>query len=236
MTREIFALVLAAGSGRRMGAGQNKMALTLFGRTLLEHALVPFSACDEVSGLVAVVPAAEQADWQRRLREPKLRLVVAGGATRQASVCRGLRAIATELARPDRRTQVLIHDGARAFTPQAVVRRVIDRLAGDPCGVAPYLPLSDTVHFWSDERFCQGPPRCDLAAVQTPQGADLALLTAAFEWAEQAGAEVTDDLSLLARLGCPVRLVEGDVRGLKLTTPFDLAIARALFDPDRADE
>jgi len=152
---------------------------------------------------------------------------VPGGATRQQSVHRGLQALAD--APPE---AVLVHDAARALTPPAVAARVLAAVRDGHRCVAPVVPLADTVRQVDEHGASAIVDRAQLRAVQTPQGFDYATLRRAHERAAGEGFEATDDVALCEFLGEPVWLIDGDPRAFKITTPFDLDVARGLEQHD----
>lgn len=149
--------------------------------------------------------------------------VVAGGATRQASVACGLAALAPTV------DTVLVHDAARALTPRSQFERVIAAVRSTGGGAVPGLPVTDTIKRIAEGRtIAETVDRSLLAAVQTPQGFPRAVLDAAYAAAEE---EFTDDAALLASRGTPSRLVDGDPLAFKITTPWDLERAERLLAP-----
>jgi 2-C-methyl-D-erythritol 4-phosphate cytidylyltransferase len=149
--------------------------------------------------------------------------VLAGGAERTDSVRLALEYALREI--PDT-SIVLVHDAARAFTPAAVVRRVVAAVEAGHPAVIPVLPMADTVkQVDADGVVIATPDRAALRIVQTPQGftADVLLR------AHASGVQATDDAGLVERLGVPVTTVEGHPNAMKITTPFDLAVAEALL-------
>jgi 2-C-methyl-D-erythritol 4-phosphate cytidylyltransferase len=151
--------------------------------------------------------------------------VVPGGADRTASVRLALSAALERV--PDARI-VLVHDAARAFTPPALVRSVTEAVAAGAPAVVPVLPVTDTVkRVDAAGVVLDTPSRTDLRAVQTPQGFAVDVLRRAYEAADVA----TDDAGLVERIGVPVHTVPGHVAAMKITTPFDLAVAEAVFAP-----
>ena len=145
--------------------------------------------------------------------------VVAGGATRDASVRAGL------LALPEAVDTVLIHDAARPFTPVEVYERVIAALDTGADAVIPAVPVADTIKRVADGIVMATLDRADLVAVQTPQGFRVATLRAAHE---QQTHTVTDDAMLVETMGVPVHVVAGSHDAFKITTAFDLTVARAM--------
>lgn len=150
--------------------------------------------------------------------------VVPGGEERSDSVRLALdEAVALH---PDTRV-VLVHDAARCFTPPEVIRAVADAVRAGAPAVIPVLPVTDTVKQVDVDGIVVGTPdRSRLRVVQTPQGFDVDLLRRAHD---QQDAPVTDDAGLVERLGEPVATVAGHPHALKITTPFDLVVAEALF-------
>ena len=210
------AIVVAAGSGVRLGADVPKAFVTVEGRTLLEHACARLTD-PRIRDLVVVAPPG----WVQRAADLTGRTAVAGGATRQESVDAGLRALGVEA------DVVLVHDAARAFAPAAVTERVLAALAGGADAAVPGLPVTDTVkRVDGDGAVLATVDRADLVAVQTPQGFRRAALVAAH--AHGAGTGATDDASLIEAAGGTVVVVRGDERALKITVPLDLALAEVL--------
>lgn len=208
-------IVVAAGSGQRLGAGVPKALVPIDGRTLLEHCVDAVRAMPRISQIVVVAPAQEVAAITAGTG-PGVD-VVAGGATRNASVRAGLQALAAT-------RDVLIHDAARPFAPAEVFDRVLDALESAEA-VVPALPVTDTIKRVHDGVVVETPVRAELVAVQTPQGFRVATLRAAHETGDS---DVTDDAMLVERAGVPVHVVEGSPLAMKITTPFDLVVASAM--------
>ena len=124
---------------------------------------------------------------------------------------------------------VAVHDGARPLITWQVIDRVV-RAANSYGAAAPAIPVKDTIKAVQGGIVKQTPDRKLLYAVQTPQVFDLDLLRGALKKAQQDAAEVTDDCSAVERLGMSVKIVEGDERNLKITTPLDLAVAKMLLE------
>lgn len=213
-------ILVAAGSGQRLGAGTPKAFVEVGGRSLLQHCLDSAQRVTRLTEIVVVAPASYVTDTLADA--PAGATVVPGGATRDASVRAGLAAID-----PGTRN-VLIQDAARPFVPAEVFDRVIDGLAAAEA-VVPAIAVADTIKQVRHGVVVATPARDELVAVQTPQGFRRSVLQAAHE---QRAGEVTDDAMLAEQAGIPVYVVAGDVRGFKVTTPFDLLIARALLEDD----
>ena len=153
----------------------------------------------------------------------KVKAVVAGGESRQESVNLGLNALS------DKVKLVAVQDGARPLITWQVIDRTV-RAANTYGAAAPAIPVKDTIKTVQGGLVKETPDRKLLYAVQTPQVFDLDLLRGALKKAKEDGAEVTDDCSAVERLGMSVKIVEGDERNLKVTTPFDLAVAKMLLE------
>ena len=218
-------IVVAAGSGERLGASRPKAFVDVGGKTLLDHALVALNALNDALHVVVVAPEAwvgAAEDLGRRVLDSRHRLdVVPGGLTRSESVRCGLAAI-------DSISEVvLIHDAARAFCPTAVFTRVIDAVRGGQSAVVPVLDVVDTV---SPRDLATGHTqsaldRSELVLVQTPQGFASDVIQAAHEAATD---DATDDAEIVRRAGHTVASVPGDPHAFKITVPADLARAQAL--------
>ena len=207
---DVWAVVVAAGSGRRFGGA--KQFEVLGGTRVLDLSV---AACRSVCGGVVVVVSPEVLDTPDA-EVPGADVVVAGGATRSESVRRGLAAV------PESTDLVLVHDAARPLVPAAVCARVVDALRAGASAVVPVVPVVDTV------RTVDGAvlDRDTLRAVQTPQGFRRAALVAA----HATEADATDDAGLMELLGEQVEMVDGDPANLKITSPADLAVAATLLD------
>jgi 2-C-methyl-D-erythritol 4-phosphate cytidylyltransferase len=206
---DVWAVVVAAGSGRRFGGA--KQFELLAGTRVLDRSV---AACRSVCGGVVVVVSPEVVGTPDA-EVPGADLVVAGGSTRSESVRRGLAAV------PDTAELVLVHDAARPLVPAAVCARVVDELRRGATAVVPVVPLADTVRTVEGQVL----DRDTLRAVQTPQGFRRTALVAA----HATEADATDDAGLMELLGEQVAMVDGDPVNLKITSPSDLAVAAALL-------
>jgi 2-C-methyl-D-erythritol 4-phosphate cytidylyltransferase len=232
----VVALVPAAGRGVRLGAPVPKALVPVCGAPLLVHAVRGLLAAGCVDQVVVAAPPDMVDVVVDALSEFGAAVrVVPGGEERSDSVRLALdEAVAIH---PDTRV-VLVHDAARCFTPPEVVRAVVEAVKAGAPAVIPVLPVTDTVkQVDSEGRVVATPDRSRLRIVQTPQGFDVDLLRRAHgidgsplqAGLPQQDAPVTDDAGLVERLGEPVATVAGHPYALKITTPFDLVVAEALF-------
>ncbi|WP_137846092.1 2-C-methyl-D-erythritol 4-phosphate cytidylyltransferase [Microbacterium sp. 2FI] len=222
-------IVVAAGSGTRLAAGQPKAFVGIDDRTILHHALAGIFASPPAQ-VVIVAPAGREDDARGVARavadaSTDRVAVVTGGSTRQASVAAGLAALSPGVE------TVLVHDAARALTPPAVFERVIAAVESGSTGVVPVLPVVDTIKRVDGAEIVGVVDRSELAAAQTPQGFRRDILDAAYR---AATAEFTDDAALVADAGHIVAVVAGDARAFKITTADDLDRARRLLAADES--
>lgn len=214
----VWALLMAAGSGTRMGLKENKVFAAIGSVPILQRSVRAFEG--EVDG-VLVVARAEDMDAVHAL-VPDVP-VVEGGATRQASVLCGLRAL------PQAADIVLVHDAARPFVDRETIRRCIEGVRRHGSGVAA-VPVKDTIkQVRTDGSILGTPPRETLWIAQTPQAFHPAALRQALETLTARGDAVTDDASAMELTGQRVWLVEGTYANIKMTTPEDLAVAEGLL-------
>ncbi len=225
----VYAIVPAAGSGSRMGSQIPKLLLPLAGRTLIEHTLAKLASGRLIDRVILMVPEDRQEDFRRLDFDLPIPVdITPGGATRRESVLLGLRALAGLLPDSAGDPLVLVHDGARCFVSEAVVRRCIcaARLWG---AVTAAVPSIDSMKRVSAEGIVQESlERSSLWCVQTPQVFRWSLLRRAHEEALE---EATDDASLVERIH-QVRVVEGDRMNFKITSPEDLHLAEMLLRGD----
>jgi len=207
----IAAIIAAGGSGERFGASIPKALIQLGDRTLLEHSI---SALSSVADEIVVSAPAGYEDQIRALVGTEI-TVVTGGATRSESVRLGLAAISGA-------DFVLVHDAARALASRELASRVVAALKAGDVAVIPALPEVDTVKVIDAQGYVSSTPdRASLRRVQTPQGFTYSVLKKAHE----AAGDATDDAALVAHAGHKVRVIDGEERALKITTPQDLATA-----------
>ena len=219
----VAVILVAAGSGVRLGAEMPKAFARLCGEPLLAHALRGVLGCREVGHVVIVAPGSHlQQARDVAGQDPRVD-VVAGGADRSASVAAGLAALRHDDG------IVLVHDAARALAPADLFARVIHAVRAGHPAVVPGLAVTDTVKVVDAQgRVLATPERRSLRGIQTPQG----FLREVLEHAHASGASATDDAGLVERIGGHVRVVDGDPRALKVTSALDLAVATALLQDD----
>ena len=217
------AVIVAAGSASRMG-GIDKVMANLGGEPMILRTVRAFQNCDAITSIVIVT----REDLIRPISDlcrdmKKVAAVVAGGSSRQESVHLGLNAL------PKGMKLAAVHDGARPLISWQVIDRVV-RAANTYGAAAPAIPVKDTIKVVAGGLVKETPDRATLQAVQTPQVFDFDLLRGALKKAEEDGTQVTDDCSAVERTGMRIKIVEGDERNLKVTTPMDLKIAELLLE------
>lgn len=223
---DLAIIVVAAGSGTRLGGAAPKAFVGLDDQTILRHALDGVFA-GPLAQVIVVAPEALVGDALTDALAAAgdrhdLVSVVAGGETRQQSVAAGLHAVWADVER------VLVHDAARALTPTAVFERVVAALEAGHDAVLPVLPVVDTIKRVDAGSVVEAIDRSTLAAAQTPQGFLRRVIDAAYA---EASADHTDDAALVQAGGVRVWTVAGDERAFKITTPADLERARTLLAP-----
>lgn len=216
------AVIVAAGSASRMG-GVDKILAKLRGEPVICHTVRAFSECEAITEIVIVTREDRIVAVSDLCAQfPKVKAVVAGGASRQESVWLGLNALSgVRLA--------AVHDGARPLVTWQLIDRVV-RAAYRYGAAAPAVPVKDTIKAVRGGVVAATPDRKKLMAVQTPQVFDFDLLRAALHRARGDGAELTDDCAAVERLGFAVKIVEGARENIKITTPEDLKIAETLME------
>lgn len=234
MGHRVVAVVPAAGRGERFGDSRNKVFATLVDRPLLAYTLGVLETSDVVDEVLLTLGPGEEDFCRREVLEPfelrKVTGVIRGGASRQESVSLALRHLGTGA------DLVLVHDGARPLVPLQLVGDVVG--GGASLGaVAAALPARDTIKRASPASGFGGPimvaenlNRSGLWQVQTPQLFWRDLIQMAYLRAESGGWSATDDAELVARLRHPVYLWPGSEENLKVTTPLDIVLARAILE------
>lgn len=217
------AVIVAAGTASRMG-GIDKVMAQLKGEPMILRTVRTFQECDAIAEIVIVTREDLITPITELCRDmSKVKAVVQGGKSRQESVGLGLGALSSKVK------LAAIHDGARPLITWEVIDRTV-RAAHSYGAAAPAIPVKDTIKVVEGRVVKSTPDRSTLFAVQTPQVFDYDLLQGALKKAEQDGAAVTDDCSAVELMGMSVKIVEGDERNIKVTTPMDLKIAEMLLE------
>jgi 2-C-methyl-D-erythritol 4-phosphate cytidylyltransferase len=222
----VTVIIAAAGQGKRMARGTNKVFISLNNRPLITHTLDVFEACPDIDDIIVVV-GKEDIQQMRSIidtyRYRKIKDVVQGGTERQHSIANALKKI------PADAQLVLIHDGARPLITEEVIHRVL--LASQKTGAAIVaVPVKDTIKTVNIEGFVvETLDRTTLWAVQTPQAFNRDIIEQAYRLAEEEGFIATDDAGLVERTGIKIGLIMGDYNNLKVTTPEDLIVAEAII-------
>ena len=209
----ISVIIPAGGSGERLGAKLPKALVQLAGRTLIEHAVAQMSPiADEI---IVAAPKGLERTFQELLGSEVI--VVTGGITRTESVNAGLRLLSKDAK------FVLVHDAARPLASTDLARRIIKELQAGADAVIPGLKVADTIKRINVDGFVtKTPNRAKLRAIQTPQGFTRETLVTA----HKLNSEATDDAALVEELDIPVKVILGEDRALKITTPDDLGRAQ----------
>lgn len=222
--RDVGVVIVAGGSGSRVGGGELKQFRWVAGKPMLLHSVQTFMARADVVSVVCVLPAPLAGDpppWLFQCDVDRLMISI-GGRTRQQSVANGLDDL------PDEADLVLVHDAARPLVTDAAIGRVIDAVRRDGAAIAA-LPLADTLKEIDDgAHVSRTIDRARLWRAQTPQGFRRDIIIRAHRDATMAKVEATDDAALCERIGVPVTIVRGSERALKITEEADFARAEAL--------
>lgn len=223
LARKRIAVVLAAGSGRRMGCETPKQFLPLGGHTVLEHAVEAFTDHPDIDEVVIVGPAEHLANIRRMAERNawlKVTHIIAGGRERHESTLAALRLY------EDTEADLLFHDAARPLVGADVITRVAEALLEHEV-VATALPVVDTIIESNDGHVTAYPDRNALRRMQTPQGFRSSTLRRAYALAlADQSFRTTDDCGVVFRYlpDTPIHLVDGDERNMKLTYPEDIPL------------
>lgn len=228
----VTAIFPAAGQGKRMQAGMNKVFMELAGMPIFVRTLLKFSQCSAIDKLVIVVGKDEVefiSDVISRVDGLKPYKVVAGGSERQYSVRNGL------LAADSATDVVLVHDAARPLITEDTILATIEA-ARNIGGAVAGVPAKNTIKICDSNAMVQSTPdRNTLWEVQTPQGFRYDILMKAHELAEKDNFLGTDEASLVERMGSPVKIVMSSYKNIKITTPEDLDIAEAFLQAENSN-
>jgi 2-C-methyl-D-erythritol 4-phosphate cytidylyltransferase len=222
-----LAIILAGGTGKRMGTSTNKQFLLLDNKPIIVRTLQTFEGCRQVDGIYLVVNHKDLALVQEEILEPykfhKIVKLVIGGRLRQDSVKNGLEAIESPC------DIVIIHDGARPFVSPAFIEKGISLMEMFDA-IVPALPVKDTIKVVSKEGFVSKTlERDSLWAVQTPQTFKYETILQAYREGMSKKLYGYDDATFLEHMGGKVKIIEGSPYNVKITTPEDLNIARGML-------
>ena len=217
------AVIVAAGNATRMG-GIDKVMAPIDREPMIVHTVRAFQESDVIRQIVIVTRQELIVPVMDLCRGfDKVHAVVVGGSDRVESVRAGLQALSADMK------LVAVHDGARPFISWQVIDRTV-RAAHTYGAAAPGVPVKDTIKIVQGGVVRGTPDRSTLQAIQTPQVFDAALLKGALKKATLEKAPITDDCSAVERMGMSVKIVEGDERNIKVTTPMDLKVAQMLWE------
>ncbi|MGZ4161892.1 MAG: 2-C-methyl-D-erythritol 4-phosphate cytidylyltransferase [Neobacillus sp.] len=218
-------IIPAAGQGKRMGAGKNKLLLELKGIPVLIHTLRVFEDDENCDGIILAIHPQDEAAFHVLLKKYKIKKVknlVPGGKERQDSIYNALKTVESGGI-------ILVHDAARPFIQKHLICRLTE--TAEKTGAAIIgVPAKDTMKKVRDNAVVETVERSSLWAVQTPQAFRISILLHAYKKAEEDHFIGTDDSSLVERISYPVSMVEGDYDNIKLTTPEDLFFAESILN------
>jgi 2-C-methyl-D-erythritol 4-phosphate cytidylyltransferase len=217
-------IIPAAGQGKRMGAGKNKLLLELNSIPVLIHSLKVFEDDELCEGIILAIHPQDETEFKILLKKYRMKKVlnlVPGGRERQDSIYNALKTIKTDGI-------ILVHDAARPFILKEHIHRLIETAQETGAAIIG-VPAKDTMKKVHDHEVVETVERSSLWAVQTPQAFRISILLEAYEKAERDHFIGTDDSSLVERIPYQVAMVEGDYDNIKLTTPEDLYFAEAII-------
>lgn len=226
-------VIPAAGSGQRMRSIIPKQYLQINGKTVLEHTLSLFMQRDDIVQTVVCIAEGDEVAPKLSVFSNSKVTHTLGGASRAESVLNGLLALNDKTSDDD---WVLVHDAARPCLSACVLQRLFDELDGDAVGGILAVPVKDTLKLKCESMGDSGVPRIETTLdrstiwqAQTPQMFRYKLLKDALSLAIEHNIEITDEASALEAAGHKPKLIEGETRNLKITTPEDLELAEFLL-------
>lgn len=220
--KQKYCIIVAGGSGVRMGGEKPKQFIELNGKPVLMHTVERFHRFDANLKLIIALPADQQEYWRELCKAHGFTIshqVVNGGITRFHSVKNALSAVGYEGI-------VAVHDGVRPLVSQDTIKRCFDLAEAEGVAV-PVVPLTDSIREITGKKDSKMVDRLKLRLVQTPQVFQADILQKAYQVAYHPG--FTDDASVVERKGIPIALTDGNVENIKLTYPSDIIIAAALL-------
>ncbi len=223
-------IIPAAGQGKRMGAGKNKLLLELKGIPVFIHTLQVFERDEKCDGIVLAISPQDEEEFNILLKEhqiKKIKAIVYGGKERQDSVYHGLEAAGSEGI-------ILVHDAARPFIDVPTIHKSV-HVANEYGAAVVAVPVKDTIKRVLHDEVVETVDRSSLWAIQTPQAFRISILKEAHQHAKDTGFLGTDEASLVERIQHPVKIVEGSYDNIKLTTKEDLYFAEAILKKMKGD-
>ena len=227
-----FVIIVAGGKGLRMGSELPKQFIPIQGKPLLMHTLEKFHHWDSSTKIILVLPQEHQDYWRMLCKEIGCNtphFIVDGGETRFHSVKNGLAYIENEMVRcqlKKENTIIAVHDGVRPFVSEKTISACFYEAEKNKTAV-PVIPIIDSLRKKVSENESHPVDRSRFYAVQTPQVFTAPLLLEAYQ--QPFDQRFTDDASVVEAEGATIHLVEGNRENIKITTPFDLIIAKALL-------
>ncbi|MGH9931742.1 MAG: 2-C-methyl-D-erythritol 4-phosphate cytidylyltransferase, partial [Pyrinomonadaceae bacterium] len=219
------AIIAAAGQGTRMAGKRPKQFLELAGKPVLVHTLKAFERCDAIHEIIIVLAEEETHGFLSLAKEHGLRkiaAVVPGGATRAESVLHGLQVVNEGAA------IIAVHDGVRPFVTSEEISRTVEGAKREGAAILVTTPV-DTIKEIRAGAVARTLNRSTIRNALTPQCFQYTLLLRAYEHADVTDPELTDESSLIERLGVRIAIVEGSPQNIKITRPEDLAIGEVLL-------
>ena len=225
MKKQIYtsAIIAAAGNGTRMKSKISKQFIKLDHVAVLARTLFVFEKSSEIDEIIIATRSTDIGAVEKLVEEfdiKKVKAVVCGGNTRQATIYRALAAVSGGL--------VLIHDGARPFVTVEQIDEVASELYENDAA-ALGIPVTDTLKLIKDNYITDTVDRSSLVSIQTPQGFKTEIIRRAHEEAIKNGLSVTDDCALCEKIGVKIKVVTGSAANIKITTSDDLIIAESLL-------
>lgn len=223
-------IIPAAGQGKRMGAGKNKLLLELNGIPVLIHTLMVFEKDDLCNGIILAISPQDEEEFSVLLTNyqiKKVKAIVHGGKERQHSVYNGLKVTSSNEI-------ILVHDGARPFIDIRFIHESV-HVAQEHGAAVVAVPVKDTIKRVHHEEVVETVDRTSLWSIQTPQAFRVSVLKDAHKYAIETGFLGTDEASLVERIDTPVKIVEGSYDNIKLTTKEDLYFAEAILKKMKGD-
>ncbi|MDD3607588.1 MAG: 2-C-methyl-D-erythritol 4-phosphate cytidylyltransferase [Candidatus Moranbacteria bacterium] len=233
-----IAIILASGSGRRMGAGKNKTLLKLGGRPIIFYVLDVFDESSQINEIILTVGAGEEKVFEEIIKKygfkKKIRVIV-GGKERQDSGYNAIRFIDSEGEKKKNKGIVLFHNGANPFVKKKEIKSSIEAAKKYGAAVVGHR-TKDTIRQVDGRGISLGVvDRSGLWNMQTPQAIKFPLAKKAFQKARKDNFLGTDDVSLVERLGKKVKIIEASEYNFKITTPLDMELARIVFKKIKDD-